>query len=153
MFPQRSVDPQCPAIAAPAAEAFSLWQVVAMIGLGLLCEFLLLVGAYLLGCCDLVAAAVSSDSESAGRHRVVWQCNLANSDEKAWWVDYPETENEVIEKAWNKCSEWATLFDWDNEPRWRISFVRMMQLTQPPDCSEHEVTNARPIRRIIVSHA
>ena len=123
-----------------------------MVCLAVLCLLLVLLGAYRRRRCRQSVYAALSDSENSGRHRVVWQCNLAPADEGAWWVDYAETENKMIESAWLVCNDGAALLDAWGEPRWRVSFGRMVQLTQPDDCSDDEVVSCRPIRRTVVTH-
>ena len=117
------------------------------------CLLLLLVGAYRLGSCNRDIVWVPSGERNAGRHRIVWQCNLARrSDEIAWWVDYREADNRRIEDAWEQCQEWVILMDdWD-EPRWHVSFVRMMQITRKEDPEPEDVDVVRPIRRVLVTH-
>ena len=128
------------------------WEVPSTVFAPGVCLLLLLLCACRLCKRDHATAIEVSELGKSGHHRIVWECNLAYGNQGAWWVDYSQEDNAIIEQAWDKGYASATLCDSYGDPRWQLSFVRMMQLTRSQDDEEDSEARVRPIRRIVVTH-
>ena len=72
----------------------------------------------------------------------IWQCYQA--DYKCWF-DYKPDINGRIEVAWMAQEAWVPAGDPDDPQKYRIDFVRMMQVNM-------DTETARPVRRVLVTH-
>ena len=144
--------PNRPMVIFPASWATAGWDVPSTVFAPCVCLLLFLLCAGRLCKRDSGTAIEVSELGKSGHERIVWQCNLAYGNQDAWWVDYAQNDNAIIEQAWDKGYESATLCDSWGDPRWLLSFVRMMQLTRSQDDEEDSEERARPIRRIVVTH-